>query len=75
MRRQPGVALRDIDMSLQREFRIQEGMAFQFQADSTNVFNLVSLNAPNATLSSPNAGKITAAVPNRIIQLGGRFIF
>jgi Carboxypeptidase regulatory-like domain len=71
--RAPGY--RDIDMSLQREFRIREGMAFQFKADSTNVFNFVSLNAPNATLSSPNAGKITGAAPNRIIQLGGRFIF
>ena len=71
--RAPGY--RDIDMSLQREFRIREGMAFQFKADSTNVFNLVSLNAPNATLSSPNVGKITGAAPNRIIQLGGRFIF
>jgi hypothetical protein len=71
--RAPGY--RDVDMSLQREIRIREGMAFQFKADSTNVFNLVSLNAPNATLSSPNAGKITAAAPNRIIQLGGRFIF
>jgi Carboxypeptidase regulatory-like domain len=71
--RAPGY--RDIDMSLQREFRIREAMAFQFKADSTNVFNLVSLNAPNATLSSPNVGKITGAAPNRIIQLGGRFIF
>jgi hypothetical protein len=71
--RAPGY--RDIDMSLQREFRIREGMAFQFKADSTNVFNLVSLNAPNATLSSPNAGKITGAAPNRIIQLGARLIF
>jgi hypothetical protein len=50
-------------------------MGFQFKADSTNIFNLVSLNAPNATLSSPNAGKITAAAPNRIIQLGARFTF
>jgi hypothetical protein len=71
--RSPGY--RDIDMSIQREFRIREGMAFQFKADSTNVFNLVSMNAPNATLSSPNVGKITAAAPNRIIQLGARFTF
>jgi hypothetical protein len=66
---------RDIDMSLQRDFRIREGVGFQFKADSTNVFNLVSLNAPNATLSSPNVGKITGAAPNRIIQLGARLTF
>jgi Carboxypeptidase regulatory-like domain len=71
--RAPGY--RDIDMSLQRDFRITEGVGFQFKADSTNVFNLVSLNAPNATLSSPNVGKITGAAPNRIIQLGARLTF
>jgi hypothetical protein len=71
--RAPGY--RDVDMSLQRDFHIREAMAFQFRADATNVFNLVSLGAPNATLSSSNVGKITTAAPNRIIQLGGRFIF
>jgi hypothetical protein len=71
--RSPGY--RDVDMSLQRDFRIREAMAFQFRADATNAFNLVSLSAPNATLSSANVGKISAAAPNRIIQLGGRFTF
>jgi hypothetical protein len=66
---------RDVDMSLERDFRIKEAIGFQFRADFTNIFNLVSLNAPNATLNSPNVGKITAAAPNRIIQLGGRFTF
>jgi hypothetical protein len=71
--RAPGY--RDVDMSVQRDFHIREAMAFQFRADATNVFNLVSLGAPNATLSSANVGKITTAAPNRIIQLGGRFTF
>jgi hypothetical protein len=71
--RAPGY--RDVDMSLQRDFRVREGMGFEFRADATNVFNLVSLNAPNATLSSANVGKISTAAPNRIMQLGGRFTF
>jgi hypothetical protein len=71
--RAPGY--RDIDMSLERDFRIREGLGFQLRADSTNVFNMVSLNAPTASLSSANDGKITAAAPNRIIQLGARFTF
>jgi hypothetical protein len=71
--RAPGY--RDIDMSLERDFRIREGLGFQLRADSTNVFNMVSLNAPTASLSSANDGKITGAAPNRIIQLGARFTF
>jgi hypothetical protein len=71
--RAPGY--RDVDLSLQRDFRIREAMGFEFRVDATNAFNMVSLSAPNATLSSANVGKITAAAPNRILQLGGRFTF
>jgi len=71
--RAPGY--RDVDMGLQRDFRIREAMGFQFRVDATNVFNMVSLSAPNATLSSANVGKITSAAPNRILQVGGRFTF
>jgi len=71
--RAPGY--RDVDLGVERDFRIREGMAFAFRADMTNVFNLVSLNAPTATLSSSIDGHITGAAPNRIIQLGGRFSF
>ena len=71
--RAPGY--RDIDMGLQRDFRIKEAMGFQFRADFTNVFNMVSLNAPIANLSSPINGHITSAATSRIIQLGARFTF
>jgi Carboxypeptidase regulatory-like domain len=71
--RAPGY--RDVDLGLERDFRIREGMAFAFRADMTNVFNLVSLNAPTASLSSSIDGHITSAAPNRIIQLGGRLTF
>jgi hypothetical protein len=42
---------------------------------ATNAFNLVSLNAPTATLSSSNDGKITGASSPRLIQLGARISF
>jgi hypothetical protein len=71
--RAPGY--RDVDLGLERDFHIHESMGFVFRADMTNVFNMVSLNAPTANLSSSLNGKITAAAPNRIIQLGGRFVF
>jgi hypothetical protein len=71
--RAPGY--RDVDLGLERDFHIHESMGFVFRADMTNVFNMVSLNAPTANLSSSLNGKITAAAPPRIIQLGGRFTF
>jgi hypothetical protein len=55
--------------------QMQEAMGFVFRANMTNVFNMVSLNAPTANLSSSLNAKITAAAPPRIIQLGGRFTF
>jgi hypothetical protein len=71
--RAPGY--RDVDLGLERDFHIREAMGFVFRADMTNVFNLVSLNAPTANLSSSINGHITSAAPNRIIQLGARLTF
>jgi Carboxypeptidase regulatory-like domain len=71
--RAPGY--RDIDLGLERDFRFREGMGLVFRADMTNAFNMVSLNSPTANLSSSINGHITAAAPNRIIQLGSRLTF
>jgi hypothetical protein len=60
-------------------------VTFQLRGESTNVFNLTNLPAPNApssTLSSgPNLfGHITTGISggsfgNRVIQVGGRILF
>ena len=71
-----GPGFRDIDMGLFRNIKFERGIVFQFRAEATNVFNLVSLANPTATLSSGNNGKITgAAGTSRVIQLGGRLTF
>jgi hypothetical protein len=71
--RAPGY--RDIDLGLLRDFHFERGMVFQLRGEATNVFNLVSLNSPTATLSSGNDGKITGASTPRLIQVGARFTF
>lgn len=71
--RAPGY--RDIDIGLFRDFRFGERLTFQLRGEATNAFNLVSLNAPTATLSSGNDGKITAASSPRIMQIGARLTF
>jgi hypothetical protein len=71
--RAPGY--RDIDLGLFRDFKFERGIVFQLRGEATNAFNLVSLNAPTASLSSANNGKITGAASPRLIQLGARLTF
>jgi len=71
--RAPGY--RDVDLGISRDFHFERGIALQMRADATNAFNLVSLNAPTATLSSSIDGHITGAASPRLIQLGARVSF
>lgn len=71
-----GPGFKDIDMGLFRNIKFERGVVFQLRGEATNVFNLVSLNNPTASLASGNDGKITSAAgTQRIIQVGGRLTF
>jgi hypothetical protein len=71
-----GPGFHDIDMGLFRSVTFEHGVAFQFRAEATNVFNLVSVGNPTTSLASGNDGKITGAQgTQRVLQLGGRFTF
>jgi hypothetical protein len=71
-----GPGLRDIDLGIFRTFSFEHGIAFQFRAEATNAFNMVSLANPTAALNNGNYGKITGAQgTQRVIQLGGRLTF
>jgi Carboxypeptidase regulatory-like domain len=71
-----GPGLRDIDLGLFRTVTFEHGIAFQFRAEATNAFNMVSLANPTAQVTSGNNGKITSAQgTQRVIQLGGRLTF
>jgi hypothetical protein len=73
--RAPGY--KDIDIGAFRTFSLFEGIKLQMRVEATNAFNIVSLAAPNATLSSAKCGVISSAVANsnRQIQLGTRLTF
>jgi hypothetical protein len=71
--RAPGY--KDIDLGLFRDIHFERGVTLQLRGEANNVFNLVSLSAPTATLSSSQDAKITSAYPNRIIQVGARVTF
>ena len=71
-----GPGFRDIDLGIFRNINFEHGVVFQFRAEATNAFNLVSLGNPTTTLSSGNDAKITGAQgTQRVIQLGGRLTF
>ena len=58
----------DVDMSLHKDFPINERFRLQFRTDWVNAFNHVQYNAPSPSLGS-GLGQITSAQPPRNIQL------
>lgn len=71
--RGPGYA--NWDMSLFKNFALQERTSLQFRAEFFNSLNHPRFNPPNMDSSSAFFGQIQAAQPPRIIQLGSRLQF
>ena len=70
-----GPGIRNVDMGIFRDFSLRERTKFQVRGEFTNIFNLVSLNAPNSTLTASTFGQITTAREMRQLQLGLRLTF
>jgi len=71
-----GPGFRDIDLGLFHTTKFERGIEFQLRGEATNVFNMVSLSNPTASLASANYGKITSAAgTQRVLQVGGRLTF
>ncbi len=71
-----GPGFKDVDMGLFRNIKFERGVVFQLRGEATNIFNLVSLSNPTASLASGNYGKITSAAgTQRILQVGARLTF
>ena len=66
---------KDVDLGVFRNFKFGERFNLQARLESTNIFNLVSLNGPNATLTSNLFGTIRSASATRELQLGARLTF
>ncbi len=64
-----------VDLSLAKNFRIKEGMNFQFRADMFNALNHVNLGGPNGSINSAQFGRISGAGGMRSMQMGLRFQF
>jgi hypothetical protein len=68
-------AYRDMDLAISRTFKLNERFRLQFRGEALNVFNMVSLNAPNATAGTATFGQISSAQSMRQLQLGMRLAF
>jgi len=70
---------RDIDLAISREFHLSEKVNLRFRAEGTNVFNMVSLGAPGASVpsgaTSTTFGVVRSAASMRKVQFGLRLVF
>jgi hypothetical protein len=66
---------RDVDLAIFRTLKVNERFNLQFRGEALNAFNMVSLNAPNATVGTATFGRITSAQSMRQLQLGLRLAF
>ncbi len=64
-----------VDLGLFRQFKLKEEAKLEFRAEMTNALNVVNLNAPNTTYSSPSFGTILSAGRMRESQVGMRLVF
>jgi hypothetical protein len=63
-------------MAILRDFSLGERLKLQIRGEATNVFNMVSLSAPNGAINiSGTTNQITSASGMRLIQIGGRLTF
>ena len=49
-----------VDLSLQKEFRIREGLTLRLQVDAQNAFNHADFGNPNTNPTNSNFGRVTA---------------
>jgi hypothetical protein len=70
-----GPGVKNLDMGLFRDFKINERIKLQARAEGSNAFNLVNLSNPTSSLSSSLFGQIRTAGTMRQVQMGLRLTF
>jgi len=59
-----GFGASQLDLALQRQFRIAEKVGLRFRSEFFNIFNHPNFGSPNNTLSSPLFGRSTQTLAN-----------
>jgi hypothetical protein len=67
-----------VDLAVSRDFKFGERFKLRLRGEGTNIFNLVNLGQPNASVpatTSTTFGTISDGGAMRILQFGARFTF
>jgi len=73
-----GPSYRVVDVAISRDFRFGERYRLRLRGEGTNIFNMVNLGLPNAsvpTTTSTTFGTISDGAAMRVLQFGFRFTF
>ncbi|RPJ59432.1 MAG: TonB-dependent receptor [Acidobacteria bacterium] len=70
-----GPGLKNVDLTLAKDFGIREGHALQFRLESANAFNLVNLSNPENRFNRATFGSIESTRGSRILQVGLKYSF
>jgi hypothetical protein len=70
-----GDATRNVDLSFYKEFLWTEQRKFQLRFEGFNAFNMHSFTFPDASVNSPNYGRIFGSSPARVMQVAAKFLF
>ena len=63
------------DLSIQKNFRIREGMRFQLRGEFLNAFNRHMLGGISTSVTNAAFGQLTSVTGNRQVQITGRIDF
>ena len=71
-----GPPLNNMDLKISKNFYMRERYRFEFRAEMFNFTNTPHFALPNATMNSPQEGRITSTTGNpRLIQGALKFVF
>jgi hypothetical protein len=66
----------DLDMTIKKNFNFTESKILEVRFESFNLANHPTFSAPNATIGTSSAGKVTSTLnSNRIFQAAAKFFF
>ena len=65
----------NVDVNFIKDFRLGENARVQVRGEFLNIFNHLNISSVNRRMNAANFATATGAHPNRVIQLGVKFLF
>jgi hypothetical protein len=65
-----GPGFEEVDLGIQRDFRLHERLSLRFRAEAFNAFNHTNLSTPGQNINAADFGQVSASFDPRIVQVG-----